>query len=92
MIWIALAPCFVLHTANAYDLPDGRLALDVTTYDPMFSDGNEGPDTNPHGFERWTIDTAAKDRRTTNGRCLPSGASSDQRASLGKGSADTVAL
>lgn len=59
MIWIPLDPCFVFHTANAYDLPDGRVVLDVIAYDRMFSDENEGPDTNPRGFERWTIDPAA---------------------------------
>ena len=60
MIWIDLDPCFVFHTANAYDLPDGRVVLDVIAYDRMFSDENEGPDTNPRGFERWTIDPIAR--------------------------------
>jgi carotenoid cleavage dioxygenase-like enzyme len=60
MIWIDLDPCFVFHTANAYDLPDGRVVLDVIAYDQMFSDDNEGPDTNPRGFERWTIDPIAR--------------------------------
>ena len=60
MIWIALDPCFVFHTANAYDLPDGRVILDVIAYDRMFSDENDGPDSNPRGFERWTIDPLAR--------------------------------
>jgi carotenoid cleavage dioxygenase len=57
--WIPLAPCFVFHTANAYDLPDGRVVLDVVAYDRMFSEENDGPDSNPRGFERWKIDPVA---------------------------------
>jgi 8'-apo-carotenoid 13,14-cleaving dioxygenase len=60
MIWIALDPCFVFHTANAYDLPDGRVILDVIAYDRMFSKENDGPDANPRGLERWTIDPIAR--------------------------------
>jgi carotenoid cleavage dioxygenase-like enzyme len=57
--WIAINPCFVFHNANAYDLPDGRVALDVIAYDRMFADENDGPDENPRGLERWTIDAVA---------------------------------
>jgi carotenoid cleavage dioxygenase len=60
MIWIALDPCFVFHTANAHDLPDGRVVLDVIAYDRMFADENSGPDAKPRGFERWTIDPVAR--------------------------------
>ncbi len=65
IIWIPLDPCFVFHTANAYDLPDGRVVLDVIAYDRMFADENDGPDANPRGLERWTIDPIVKtaDRR-----------------------------
>ncbi|TXC72793.1 carotenoid oxygenase [Sphingomonas ginsenosidivorax] len=54
--WCALDPCFVFHTANAYDLPDGRVVLDVIAYDRMFAGDNLAPDEQPRGFERWTID------------------------------------
>jgi 8'-apo-carotenoid 13,14-cleaving dioxygenase len=54
--WIEVDPCFVFHHANAYDLPDGRVVLDVITYDRMFAEENDGPDENPRGLERWTID------------------------------------
>lgn len=57
--WIPLDPCFVFHTANAFDLPDGRVALDVIAYDRMFAGNNLGPDEQPRGLERWTIDPAA---------------------------------
>ncbi|WP_419816353.1 carotenoid oxygenase family protein [Glacieibacterium sp.] len=60
IVWIPIDPCFVFHTANAYDLADGRVILDVIAYDRMFADKNEGPDTLPRGFERWTIDPAAR--------------------------------
>ncbi|WP_254604955.1 carotenoid oxygenase family protein [Sphingomonas bacterium] len=57
--WIALDPCFVFHTANAFDLPDGRVALDVIAYDRMFAGDNLAPDEQPRGLERWTIDPMA---------------------------------
>jgi carotenoid cleavage dioxygenase-like enzyme len=57
--WVAINPCFVFHNANAFDLPDGRVVLDVIAYDRMFADDNDGPDENPRGFERWTIDPDA---------------------------------
>ncbi len=64
--WLPVDPCFVFHNANAYDLPDGRVALDVIAYDRMFDDENVGPDEMPRGLERWTIDPAAGhvERRT----------------------------
>ena len=57
--WLPLEPCFVFHNANAYDLPDGRVVLDVIAYDRMFSDDNLAPDERPRGFERWTLDPEA---------------------------------
>ena len=64
--WIAIDPCFVFHHANAFDLPDGRVALDVVAYNRMFADDNVGPDEQPRGLERWTIDGANSrmERRT----------------------------
>jgi len=60
IVWCALPPCFVFHAVNAYDLPDGRVALDVVAYDRMFDDANAGPDQKPRGLERWLIDPAAR--------------------------------
>lgn len=57
--WIPCDPSFVFHTANAFDLPDGRVALDVIAYDRMFAGDNLAPDEQPRGLERWTIDPAA---------------------------------
>jgi len=59
IIWVPIDPCFVFHNANAFDLPDGRVVIDVIAYDRMFADDNSGPDALPRGFERWTIDAAA---------------------------------
>ncbi len=57
--WLPIDPCFVFHNANAYDLADGRIALDVIAYDRMFAGDNVGPDAQPRGLERWTIDPEA---------------------------------
>jgi carotenoid cleavage dioxygenase len=60
IVWCALpAPAYVFHTANAFDLPDGRVALDVVAYDSMFRPDNAGPDALPRGLERWTIDPSS---------------------------------
>lgn len=56
IIWVPIDPCFVFHHANSFDLPDGRVALDVVAYDRMFAGDNAGPDELPRGLERWTID------------------------------------
>ena len=60
IVWVSIEPCFVFHHANAFDLPDGRVALDLIAYDRMFADDNSGPDEQPRGLERWTIDPAAR--------------------------------
>ena len=57
--WLPIKPCFVFHNANAYDLPDGRVVLDVIAYDRMFAADNLAPDEQPRGFERWMIDPEA---------------------------------
>lgn len=54
--WLPLDPCFVFHIANAYDLPDGSVVLDVVAYDRMFAGDNNAPDEQPRGLERWTLD------------------------------------
>ncbi len=58
--WIPVDRAFVFHIANAYDLPDGRVVVDVIAYDRMFAADNVGPDELPRGFERWIIDPTLK--------------------------------
>ena len=65
IIWVDVDPCFVFHTVNAFDLPDGPVVLDVVAYDHMFTSASQGPDTLPRGLERWVIDPV---QRTMNAR------------------------
>jgi len=36
--WVTAPPCYVFHPMNHYDLPDGRIVIDVVKYDvaPLF--------------------------------------------------------
>lgn len=52
-------PCYVFHTGNARDLPDGGVELDVVAYPKMFDDRfPTGPETGASRLERWTLDPA----------------------------------
>jgi carotenoid cleavage dioxygenase len=56
--WVAVEPCWVFHTLNAYDDSDGRVVVDLVKYEGAYDvsllDG-KGPLT----FDRWTIDPVA---------------------------------
>jgi carotenoid cleavage dioxygenase len=54
--WLEIDPCYVFHTLNAHDTPDGRIVLHVVRYDSMFAPGRPQPDGT---LWRWTIDPAA---------------------------------
>lgn len=60
IIWCEIDPCFVFHPLNSYDLPDGRVVMDVCQFDRIFDQDRNGPfrDSLPH-LVRWTIDPAA---------------------------------
>ena len=60
IVWCEVDPAYVFHAANAYDLPDGRVALDVCAFDTMFADSTQGPDAVSRGLERWTVDPATR--------------------------------
>ncbi len=60
IVWIDVDPCYIFHTANAFDLPDGRVVLDAVVYDRMFAGHSPGPNAAPRGFERWTLDPGAR--------------------------------
>ena len=59
IIWCGMEPCFVFHVANAYDVENGQVTLDVIAYDTMFATGADGLDALGR-LERWTVDPAAR--------------------------------
>lgn len=59
IVWCDVDPAYVFHVANAYDLPDGRVVMDVCAYPTMFAGTAGGPDATSRGLERWTLDPAA---------------------------------
>lgn len=60
IVWCAVEPAFVFHPCNAYDLPDGRVVMDVAVHDRLFADGTEQPGGSKVTFERWVCDPQAK--------------------------------
>lgn len=60
IIWCEADPAYVFHVANAFDLPDGRVALDVCAYASMFDGEPQGPNGACRGLERWTLDPVAR--------------------------------
>jgi carotenoid cleavage dioxygenase len=60
VIWCDVEPAYVFHPCNAYDLPDGRVVMDVVAYATMFDESTQGPDNMAGAFERWTIDPLAR--------------------------------
>lgn len=60
VIWCPVDPCYVFHAANSYEDAAGKVICDSAVYETMFSEGPEGPNGKPLGFERWTIDPAAR--------------------------------
>ena len=60
IIWCDVDPCYVFHPCNAYETEDGQVIVDVVAHDSMFAHSRQGPDSDKVGFERWTIDPAAR--------------------------------
>lgn len=60
IIWCPLDPCYVFHAINSYDLPDGKVVVDVIVHDRMFSDSHAGPDSKRTGLERWIADPVTR--------------------------------
>jgi carotenoid cleavage dioxygenase-like enzyme len=63
--WFDVDPCYVFHTANAYDRPDGGVVVDVVVHSTMFDESMHGPDSKKITFERWTLDPARSDVQRT---------------------------
>jgi carotenoid cleavage dioxygenase len=57
--WVEVEPCYVFHPLNAYDLPDGRVVVDVVRHPKMFDHDVHGPNEGIPTLDRWTIDVAA---------------------------------
>jgi carotenoid cleavage dioxygenase len=54
--WVEVEPCYVYHLLNAYDLPDGRVVVDVVRHPRMFASDLLGPNEGAPTLERWTLD------------------------------------
>ena len=57
--WVEVEPCYVFHPLNAYDLPDGRVVLDVVRHPRMFDRDMLGPNEGGPVLTRWTLDPAS---------------------------------
>ena len=56
--WCEVDPCYVFHPCNAFDLPDGRIQMEVARHEAMFRTVTNGPAEGVPTFERWTLDPA----------------------------------
>ncbi len=57
VVWHQVDPCYVFHTLNAYDEPDGDgIVLDVARHSSMFRTSLLGPAEGPPTLERWHLD------------------------------------
>jgi carotenoid cleavage dioxygenase-like enzyme len=54
--WFEAPVCYVFHTLNAYDLPDGRVVVDVVRHPRMFATVTNRPSEGRPTLERWTLD------------------------------------
>jgi carotenoid cleavage dioxygenase len=59
IVWCDVAPCYVFHPCNAFELEDGKVVVDVVAHETMFAQSTLGPDSRKIALERWTIDPAA---------------------------------
>jgi 8'-apo-carotenoid 13,14-cleaving dioxygenase len=69
VVWCDVAPCYVFHPCNAFELDDGKVVVDVVAHETMFAQSTQGPDSKQAAFERWTIDPATRrvDRQVIDG-------------------------
>ena len=61
IIWVDAPLCYAFHPMNAYDLPDGKVILDLCVYDKLFHRDLLGPfgDNLPR-LERWVVDPSGR--------------------------------
>lgn len=55
IIWFEADPFYAFHTANAYDLDDGSVVLDLVAYPRMFDRSIQGPESTHTSFERFVL-------------------------------------
>lgn len=53
--WLKVEPCFVFHTGNARELPNGDIRMDVVVHGRMFDRSIQGPEAQQVTLERWTL-------------------------------------
>lgn len=58
VVWCEVAQTAVFHILNAFDLPDGRVAVDGVSYEKMFVDDLTGPTESPSKLDRFILDPA----------------------------------
>jgi carotenoid cleavage dioxygenase len=66
IVWVEAPICYSYHPMNAYDLPDGKVVIDLCVYDRMFDTDILGPFGD--GFarlERWVLDPITRTTSTT---------------------------
>lgn len=57
-IFVDVESCYIFHPVNAFDLPDGRIVLDVVKHSKMFATDFHGPNEGKPMLERWTVNPA----------------------------------
>jgi len=55
VIWIDVPPCYVFHTANAYDAADGTVVVDLVEHTSVFNTSLNGPGEGPPVLSRWVL-------------------------------------
>jgi carotenoid cleavage dioxygenase len=56
VVWIDIPPCYVFHTANAYDAADGCVVVDLVEHPSVFRTALNGPGEGPPVLARWKLD------------------------------------
>jgi carotenoid cleavage dioxygenase-like enzyme len=57
VVWHDVEPCYVFHSMNAFDDPDGDgIVLDVVRHPSMFRTNHLGPSEGAPTLERWRLD------------------------------------
>ncbi|MEO6571378.1 MAG: carotenoid oxygenase family protein [Ilumatobacteraceae bacterium] len=67
IVWIDVPIGYAFHPMNSYDTPDGKVVIDLCSYDQMFKTDVQGPfdDDSLARLERWVLDPVARTVSTT---------------------------